>query len=332
MGVGEFGRIGEDTVQEIVIASPGGARASIVTIGAALRDLAVPLVGGGTRHVALGFDDAAGYADNPGHVGVMVGRCANRIAGGRFHLDGRTYDLPINDSGRNTLHGGPQGFTRRIWRLEEATETSVTLSLVSPDGDQGFPGRVDLTCRYALSEAATLSITVTATCDAPTPVNLANHGYFTLSEGADCRDHLLRIAADHYTPADDHLIPTGAVLPVADTAFDFRRARPIGGDYDVNFVLDGAPGETVRAAEATAPDGRLRLEVDTDQPGIQLYTAQHLGPSGAASNGLAHRAHAGFCLETQGFPDAPNKRHFPSVILRPGEVLRTTTTYRFVPL
>lgn len=328
----EFGRIGDDIVHEIRLRSPGGATASILTLGAAIRDLVVPMPDGSTRRVVLGRETVEGYRVNPGSLGIMVGRCANRIAGGRFRLDGRDHALPINNAGVNTLHGGPDGFGKRNWQLEGVDEGSVDLSLVSPDGDQGFPGQVEVRLRYALTDLATFAITASATCEAPTPVNLTNHAYFTLQEGVDCRAHLLEIAADFYTPSDETLIPTGAVLPVAGTPFDFRRARPIENDYDINMVLAGAPGEMVRAAVATAPDGRLRMEVETDQPGLQLYTAQGLGQVDSPVGGVPHGPHAGFCLEAQGFVDAPNKRHFPSVTLRPGMVYRHATTYRFVPL
>lgn len=325
----DFGEIDGERVREIVLASDGGATASILTVGAAIRDLEVP-VRGGRRKVVLGYDSAEGYRENPSHLGVMVGRCANRIAGGRFRLDGVEHRVLVNESGRTTLHGGPVGFTRRIWSIEDAAADRVVLGLVSDDGDQGFPGRVEVRLTYRLSGAGTLDISATATTDAPTPVNLANHAYLTLNEAGDCRDHLLEIAADLYTPVDEALIPSGAMLPVAGTAFDFRTARPIGGDYDIAFALRGVPGERIVAARATAPDGTLALEVLTDQPSIQLYTAGFLAPSPLAAGGLAHGPHAGFCLEAQGFVDAPNHRNFPSVILRPGEIHRHETTYRLL--
>lgn len=324
-----FGEIDGTPVEEIVLRSPGGATASIVTIGAAIRDLRVP-VGGAMRRVVLGYETVEGYRDNPAHLGVMVGRCANRIGGGRFRLDGREHRLAVNEAGRTTLHGGPRGFGKRIWRITEAEADTVELALTSEDGDQGFPGRVEVRCRYRLTEAATLEITASATTDAPTPMNLTNHAYFTLSEGGDCREHRLAIAAEHYTPVDATLVPTGVVAPVAGTPFDFRTARRITEDYDVPFVLDGAPGEMIAAARVVSPDGRSALEVLTDQPCLQLYTAPHLGPSDLALAGQSHGRNAGFCLEAQGLVDAPNKRHFASVTLRPGEVYRHATTYRFV--
>ncbi len=325
----DFGTIDGVAVQAVELRSPGGAVASIVTIGAAVRGLTVPVGDGAPRPVVLGYETIEGYRLNPSHLGVIAGRCANRIGGGRFRLDGREVRLAVNEGGVNTLHGGPVGFTRRIWRLEGASEDAVELSLVSEDGDQGWPGRVEARVVYRLTGAASLEISASATCDAPTPVNLTNHAYFTLNGGADCRDHRLELSADFYTPVDAAMIPTGAILPVAGTEYDFRRPRRIDGDYDVAFALSGAPGEVALAARVWSPDERLRLEVETDQPALQLYTAAHLGATGAPHDGIAHGPHAGFCLEAQGFVDAPNKRQFPSVVLRPGARYRHRTAYRF---
>lgn len=328
MELREFGRTEDGVVHEVRLVSPAGATASIVTLGGCLRDLVVPLRDGTKRRVVLGYEGLDGYRANPSYLGALVGRCANRIGGARFRLGGRDHVLPANE-GANMLHGGPGGFSHRIWRVEDLAPSAVRLSLVSADGDQGFPGEVTVQCTYALTEEATLSITLTATTTAATVVNLTNHAYFTLNDGGDCRDHLLRLHADFHTPVDAGLIPTGAVLPVAGTAFDFLTARPIGGDFDTPFVLAGVPGEVVPAAEVTAPDGRLRLEVETDQPCLQLYTGQHLGETAPPLGGLQHRSHAGFCLEAQGLVDAPNVRHFPSVVLQPGDLYRQTSLYRF---
>ncbi|MCE1237828.1 MAG: galactose mutarotase [Hyphomicrobiales bacterium] len=327
----DFGRLDGEPVREITLRAPSGATASILTFGAVLRDLRVPMRDGAPRPVVLGFDDLASYRDNPGCIGASIGRCANRIGGARFRLDGRDVALLPNEGGRNTLHGGPIGFGRRLWRIEEASETMVDLALTSPDGEEGWPGRVEARCRYALEGEATLTVDYSATCDAPTPVNLTNHAYFNLGGGSSLA-HRLRLHADLYTPVDEALVPTGAILPVAGTPFDFRTMRPIERDYDIAFVLAGAPGERVPAAEALSPDGRLRLDVATGEPVVQLYTAGFLGESARASSGLPHGGHAGFCLETHGFVDAPNHRHFPSVVLRPGERRRQTTVFAFTAL
>lgn len=328
--IGEFGKRDGEPVVAVELVAPGGGIVSICSIGASIRDFVAPLADGSSRRVVLGFEDPTAYADNPAYLGAMVGRYANRIGGGRFRLDGREHTLPINDGGRNTLHGGPKGFSRRNWTLEATTESSVTLSLVSPDGDEGFPGRVVVRCTYTLTEAATLTYEITATADAPTVFNVANHAYFTMNDGGDSRDHRLRLLADFYTPCDDSTCPTGAVLPVDASHHDFRSARRIADDFDVNFAIAAAPGESVVAAEVIAPDGRLALEVETDRPGIQLYTGQFLGPSAPPLGGLVHKAHAAFCLEAQDFPDAPNRRQFPSTRLAPGETYRQRTVYRFL--
>lgn len=329
--IADFDRLDGTTVHEITLAAPSGATASILTFGATLRDLRVPMRAGPPRPVVLGFDDLASYRANPGYVGASVGRCANRIGGARFRLDGREIVLEPNEGGRTTLHGGSVGFGRRLWRIEEASETAVELALTSPAGEEGWPGRVEARCRYTLEGEATLTVDYSATCDAPTPVNLTNHAYFNLGGGGSLA-HRLRLHADLYTPVDDALVPTGAILPVAGTPYDFREMRPIERDYDIAFVLAGTPGERVPAAEAVSPDGRLRLEVATSEPVVQLYTAGFLDRSDRASSGLAHGPHAGFCLETHGFVDAPHHRHFPSVVLRPGETRRQTTVFAFAAL
>jgi aldose 1-epimerase len=326
----EFGRIGDAVVEEVTLTAASGARAAILTWGATLRDLVVPMASGEPRRVVLGWNRAEDCAADAAYLGVVAGRVANRIGGGGFTLDGRRWPLPANEGPSTMLHGGPVGFSRRNWSIAAASDDEVTLVLVSAAGDQGFPGRVEMRCRYRLTETATLDVEIEATTDAPTPVNPTHHAYFTLDQGGDCRQTRLRIAASHVTPVDAAMIPTGEIAAVAGTRFDFRRLRPIGEDYDVNFALDGPPGEAILAAEAIGPDGRLRLEVETDRPGLQLYTAPWLAPAPAEAGGPRIGPHAGFCLEAQGFPDAPNRRQFPSVTLRPGETFRTRTRFRFL--
>ncbi len=334
MSLHTFGSLPDGTeIREVRLANAAGARASILTIGAALRDLQVPRADGSLQRVVLGYETLAGYDTNPARVGATVGRNANRIAAGRFELDGRAHELPINTANGLHLHGGPGGFSVRVWDLVEHSETHVLLRLVSEDGDQGYPGRVEVTCRYELLEPATLSIEMRGTTDAPTLLNLANHSYFTLNDGADSREHLFEVNATFYTPPGPNLIPTGAVLPIEGTAFDFRKAKRIadmGPDYDTNFVVDGPIGKFVDAATLWAPDRSLRLEVATDQPGLLIYTAGGLKDFGPGIGGQVHGPHAGVCLETQAFVDAPNKRHFPSTVLRPGAVYEHRVDYRFV--
>lgn len=319
-----------DPIREMRI-SHGTMAASVLTFGAAIHDLIVPLRRG-TRRVVLGFDDPESYRGNPANLGVVVGRCANRIADGRFVLDGREYRLPRNEKGRTHLHGGSPGFGHRSWRLIESGTAHVLLALDSRDGDQGYPGEVEATCRYSLEAPATLRVELRARTTAPSPVNLAQHSYFTLVETGDIRAHVLTLDADHYTPTDDRLIPTGAIAPVAGTPYDFRAARAIGASghrYDINMVLRGAAGVLRRAARVEAPARDLMMELWTTEPGLQLYDSANLAPGARGIGGQRHFPHAGLCLEPQRFPDSVNHPNFPPVVLRPGEEYRQVTEYRF---
>jgi len=254
-----------------------------------------------------------------GSAGKTVGRYANRIAGARFTLDGRVYHLLANE-GRNTLHGGPDGFAKRTWQLararsQERRTVSAEFALHSPSGDQGFPGALDCSVVYSFDDDSALRIEYAATTDAPTVINLTNHVYFNLrADGSPVAVQKLRIAASSYTPVDAAMIPTGAIAPVERTSRDFRNLRPIGGEaFDCNFVLDGWDGELRFAAEACDEQSGRRLVVETTQPGIQLYTGKS----------------DGFALETQHFADSPNHPNFPSTALRPGQTFRAVTLYRF---
>ncbi len=312
-------------MQEIRLTGPDGTTASILDWGATLRDLVVPMAEGKPRRVVLGYQGLEDYRANPAYLGAIVGRHANRIGGGRVDLDGRPYRLPLNEGGRTHLHGGTVGFSHQPWRIAAQAEASVTLTLTSPDGDQGYPGTITATCTYTLAAPATLRVELSATTDAPTPVNLAHHSYFTLQEGADARAHHLQLGAALYTPVDADQIPTGQIVAVGGTPFDFRAGRTIDAALDHNFVLGGGGP----AAVVTAPDGRLRLTVTTDAPGLQVYDGRGLQPSGPGIGGQAHFPHAGLALEPQHFPDSPNQPGFPSVILRPGETWHQRSEFRF---
>jgi|SRR5579884_127512 len=249
-------------------------------------------------------------------AGKTIGRYANRIARGELPIDGTIFALAVNE-GRNTLHGGPDGFSKREWQTAAQSDSSAEFVLHSPDGDQGFPGAMECRIRYAWNDAGELRLEYTATTGKPTVVNLTNHVYFNLSGGGaavDISQHELQIAASSYTPLDGELIPTGEILPVEGTAYDFRAAKPIGAEkYDVNFAIDGWDGSLRYAARARDPQSGRNITVETTQPGLQLYT----GKPGA------------FALETQHFADSPHHPNFPSTLLRPGEVFRSTTIYRF---
>jgi aldose 1-epimerase len=329
-----FGSLDGTDIIEVTIHSDAGAEARIITWGAALRDLLVPAKAGPQR-VVLGFDSFENYRLHSPHFGANPGRVANRIGHGRFGLDGVGYEVDKNQHGVHTLHGGAHGFSKRPWSVVASDNRSVTLALVSEDGDMGFPGRVIATCHYVLVEPATLHIAYTATTDKATPVNLAHHSYFNLDGEPDILDHHLLIAADFYTPTDQDLIPTGEILSVADTPYDFRIDRPIRLEtanglfrYDTNFVLRSARS-LGHAATAWSPRSGVTLEAWTTEPGLQFYDSAKLNPPVPGLGGVKYGPNAGFCLEAQGFPDSVNKPHFPSQILRPGEVYRQTTEYRF---
>jgi aldose 1-epimerase len=320
--------LGGEAVQEVCLTNAAGARASVLTWGAVLSDLQVPLGDGSLRRVVLGYADPSGYIENPPYLGTMVGRVCNRIANGRFSLDGRAYQLPVNGAGDVHLHGGVKGFTRRNWELVEAGEDFALLRIVSPDGAEGYPGQVTVTCRYTLRGDGVLRIETEGTTDAPTLLNMTNHSYFTLAEGAVAADHWLEVEADFYTPAHPNQIPTGEVLRVEDTRYDFRTLRRIGEDYEINFAVAGPHGAIHPVARLVAPDRDLEMVVASDQPGLLFYTGAGL-PEAAGPDGQRHGPSKGLCLEAAGFANSVNTRYFPSSVLRPGEIYRNTCEYRF---
>jgi aldose 1-epimerase len=343
MSIANFGEIDGTPVHEIRLRADSGAEASLISFGATLRDLLVPLADGKRRRVILGYETMKDYRTNAPYFGATCGRVANRIAQGSLPIDGKTYQLSLNEDGRTHLHGGTRGFSHRLWEIADHGADHATFRRVSPDGEEGYPGRVEVFCRYRLLPPATLQMEFTASAEAPTVVNIVNHAYFTLAENRTVFDHTMRIAADFYTPVDDALIPTGEICRVAGTPFDFREFRRIGMtagtgssgaapfEYDINFVLK-APAidtEDLVAASVIAPEGDLRLDLVTSQPGLQFYSGAGIGTDAAGIDGQRHFPNAGFCLEAQHFPDAAHHRHFPSTSLHPGEVYRQATAYRF---
>lgn len=321
-----------------------GLALEVLDYGAAVRALRVPDRHGRLADVVLGYDDLAGYERDRFYLGAVIGRYANRIRNAAFELDGRRYQLCANDSPHH-LHGGLCGFGKQLWRaeaFEEGDTVGVVMEYASPDGEEGYPGNLDVQVTYALAGAGVLGVELRATTDRATPVNLAQHAYFNLAgEGAgDVLGHELAVHARSYTPLDESHVPTGEVAAVEGTPLDFRRARRIGeriedehaqlriaGGYDHNFVLDGdglAP-----AARLCDPGSGRVLEVFTTEPGMQLYTGNFLDGSVPGKHGHRYGRHAGLCLETQHFPDSPNQPGFPSTILRPGGELRSRTEFRF---
>jgi aldose 1-epimerase len=329
-----FGAIGGVPVHEVVIESRAGASARILSWGAVIRDLVVP-TSSGPRSVTLGLNTLEDYVAHSPHFGAVPGRFANRIANGRFTLDGVEHVLGRKPGAKHLLHGGIAAFGQRPWTLGACDASSASLTLESPDGEAGFPSAVTATCVYRMLEPATLRVELSAVTDKPTIVNLTQHAYFNLDGSADILDHELTLFADFYTPADAELIPTGEIRSVAGTAFDFRRARPVrnagGVTYDTNFVVAGRPG-----ADGLAPVARLRsprnglaLSLYSTEPGVQLYDAAGLDCPAPGLNGARYGAHAGMCLETQAFPDSPNRRHFTDCVLRPGSRYRHVSEFRF---
>jgi aldose 1-epimerase len=342
-----FGTMPDGALIEAIEMDDGrGVRARIVTVGAALQSLECPDREGRSADVVLGFDEGGRYALEGHYLGATVGRYANRIGGGRFLLDGQEVRLPLND-GAHHLHGGPEGWHRRLWRIEEiggGEEAFVRLSLESPDGDGGYPGHVRAEALYALSAERGLAISYRATTDKPTVIGITNHAYFNLAgAGGDetVLGHRLTIAADDYLPVEPGAIPTGERRTVAGGAFDFREPAVIGSriraaepqlllgrGYDHNFVLRDPAGELRRAARVEHPGSGRVLELLTTAPGLQFYTGNFLDGTMAGKGGRAYRQSDGFCLEPQPFPDTPNRPDFPSARLDPGAVYEHRMVWR----
>ncbi|MER6219045.1 aldose epimerase family protein [Streptomyces sp. 900105755] len=316
-----FGTLSDGTEVHRWTLERAGTRVRVLSYGGIVQSAEVPDRDGRTADVVLGFTGLDGYLENPGpYFGALVGRYANRIAHARFPLDGVTYALEPNNA-PNSLHGGARGFDKRVWEAT-AVEHGVRLTRVSPHGEEGFPGRLAVAATYTLDESGALHISYEAVTDAPTVVNLTNHSYFNLAGSGHAGGHELRIAASRYTPVDGDLIPTGEPADVSGTRFDFRTVRKVGSGYDHNLVLDKGVTETpVEIAELYDPASGRTLTVATTEPGIQLYTAEHLTGPFAPGDGVA--------LETQHFPDSPNRPDFPSTRLDPGRTYRSETVYGF---
>lgn len=346
IGHTEFGRVGETSVQIYTLTNVHGIEARIMTYGAALVSLKTPDRMGNLQNIILGFDSLQPYLAGVPYFGATVGRYANRIAGGRFTLDGNSYQLPLNN-GPNSLHGGNRGFDKRVWTahpIESPTGASLRLTYVSAAGEEGYPGELTAHVTYRLDDNDTLTIEYEAKTTAATPVNLANHAYFNLTGDPErtILDHILKINADRFTPVNATLIPTGEMRSVVDTPFDFRAPRSIGsrinvqdeqlrlgGGYDHNWVLNsGGTGALKAAAVLIDPTSGRSLEIRTTQPGLQFYSGNFLDGK-PAGTGSVFKYRTGLCLETQHFPDSPNQPSFPSTILRPGQVYAQKTTLKF---
>ncbi len=334
-----FGRLPDGTAVDLyTLTNATGVVAKITNYGTIVSELHVPDRQGNLADVVLGFDNLGQYLKGHPYFGCTVGRVANRIARGRFTLDGKVYQLAVNN-GPNHLHGGIKGFDKAVWTAKPRGQTAIEFRYTSADGEESYPGKLDVTVVMTLTRANELRIDYTAVTDKTTPVNLTNHSYFNLYGEGDVLGHELMLAADHYTPSDADLIPTGEIKSVKGTPLDFTSPAPIGSTiskltnqesgYDHNFVINGGGKGLALAARVREPRTGRVMEVHTTQPGVQLYTANYLDGSLTGKRGLVYRRQAAFCLETQHFPDSVNKPNFPSTILRPGETYQQTTVYKF---
>jgi aldose 1-epimerase len=341
MQIRQFGNFDGQSIFEVTIGTPEGTHARVITWGAAVRDL-VLLGAAGPERVVLGLGTLEDYVRYSPHLGATPGRFANRIRGGQFVLDGVAYQVPKNENNTTSIHGGGQGFGKRAWELSDYDASSVRMTLYSPDGDAGYPGTTEVTCLYRVI-GTTLRVELSAVTDHATPINLCHHSYFNLDGRPSILDHELEIAADFYTPVDDLNLPTGEIRCVAGGPFDFRAPRPIRfvqdsarRIYDHNWVLRRDCLEVVGSGVPLAFAARLRsplngrtLEVWTTEPGLQVYDGHKLDLPVLGHGGVRYGPCSGICLEAQRFPDSPNQPHFPNTILRPGELSRQITEYRF---
>lgn len=338
----KFGNLPDGTVvDQYTLTNGKGITCKIISYGGIVTELHVPDKNGKPADVVLGFDNLAQYLSSSPYFGAICGRYANRIAKGKFTLDGKTYTLAVNN-GPNALHGGLRGFDKVVWKAtpsETKDGVSLKLTYTSGDGEEGYPGTLKVAVTYTLTTKNELQMDYEATTDKATTVNLTNHSYFNLAGIGDVLSHELTLSAKNFTPTDDTLIPTGEIKSVKGTPFDFTTAKKIGQDieklyavphrgYDHNFVLDSQGKGVALAARVVEPKSGRVMETLTDQPGVQLYTANFLEDT-RCKGGKVFGKHGALCLETQHYPDSVNHPEFPSTILRPGEQYRTTTIYRF---
>ena len=337
-----FGKMPDGAAVDLYTLTNGkGMVAKITSYGALLTELHTPDRDGKLGNVVLGFDNFEQYLKGHPFFGAIAGRVANRIAKGKFTLDGQEYTLAVNN-GPNSLHGGVKGFDKMVWKSESVPATdgvAVKFTYLSRDGEEGYPGNLTVTVVYTLTEQNELRIDYTAKTDKATPVNLTNHSYFNLAGSGSILDHELMLTADRYTPTDESLIPTGELASVKGTAVDFTKPAAIGSrfnqltakptGYDHNFVLNSGGKSLALAARVHEPKSGRVMEVWTTEPGIQFYTGNFLDGSLTGLGGVVYAQHHGFCLETQHFPDSVNHSNFPSSILRPGQTFKSTTTHKF---
>ncbi len=340
-----WGEVGGQPVYLYTLTNTNGSTMKVTNYGARVTSLKVPDEEGEMVDVVLGFDNLQDYLDNHTYFGAIVGRYGNRISNGKFTLNGEQYSLVRNNMD-NHLHGGYKGFDQRVWK-GEAVKTSegpgVRLNYLSKDGEEGYPGNLQVTVTYKLTNDNEFVFDIKATTDEPTVVNLTNHNYYNLNGAkADAMDHELMINADKFTPIDDEWIPTGEIASVEGTPMDFTTFTKVGerinedykqlkngAGYDHNYVLNGVGGQMDMAAKAHSSRTGILMKVYTDQPGVQFYSGNFLDGSLTGKDGIEYKERYAICLETQHFPDSPNNPNFPSTVLRPGEVYETTTVFEF---
>lgn len=338
-----FGQTDGKPVMLYTLRNAKGAEARIMNYGGIVQSLQMPDRTGKLGDIVLGYDDLAGYVKETPYFGALIGRYGNRIGGAKFMLDGQTYTLATNN-GPNSLHGGVKGFDKVVWDVVAATPNSLTLHYLSKDGEEGFPGNLDVTAVYTLTDANELKLTFHATTDKPTVVNLTHHSYFNLrgQGNGDILGHEVYINADKTTPVDSTLITTGEFADVAGTPFDFRKPTAIGArindpdpvlqygpGYDHNWVINKPAGQFGLQARVYEPTTGRVMEVLSDEPGLQFYAGNFLDGTITGKDGKVYQKRTGFCMEPQHYPDSPNKANFPSVVLRPGQTFKNTIIYKF---
>jgi aldose 1-epimerase len=337
-----FGAVNGQPVELYVLSDAGGMTAKITTYGATLTELDTPDRNGQPDDVVLGFDSLDGYLGKEPFFGATVGRVGNRIAKGRFTLNGKAYQLATND-GPNHLHGGVKGFDKVVWKAEvvPGDAPSVRFSYLSPDGEEGYPGNLSVSVTYSIVDGNSLKIDYVVTTDKDTPANVTNHSYFNLGgpEKGDILGHVLTLHAERYTPVDSTLIPTGSLDAVGGTPMDFRtpeaigsRIKQVGGKpvgYDHNYVVDGGGGRLAPVASVYEPKSGRLMEVSSTEPGVQFYSGNFLDGTITGKKGVVYRQYWGLALETQHFPDSVNHPNFPSYVLKAGDTYRSTTVFRF---
>jgi len=342
MTVQQYGNVNDKEILQYTLQNRSGMAVKLINYGCTITDILVPDKAGNIENVVLGFDSLEGYLqkENP-YIGSAIGRYANRIGNAAFKIGDREYKLSVNNNG-NTLHGGSEGFNRKIWDVSILSDNSLRMSYLSRNGEEGFPGNLKTEVIIALGPDNSVRIDYSANTDQPTPVNFTNHTYFNLSHGnkATILDHELMIAADRVVPVDRLMIPTGKLESIKNTAFDFKTAKRIGleldqvpgeapGGYDHTFVLNKKEGELSLAARVYDPRSGRVVELLTTEPGVQFYSGNFMTGSLIGKSGVVYIKHAGLCLEPQHFPDSPNHPSFPNTILQPGETYRQTSIFKF---